>query len=75
MVEAAGEFVEKEIWPKLDAIDKQEEGLTVSLLKKAGELGLLGVSIPEEYGGLGEDFNTSTALLFENQPGELPLRE
>jgi alkylation response protein AidB-like acyl-CoA dehydrogenase len=65
MTEAAGEFVEKEIWPKLDAIDKQEEGLTVSLLQKAGELGLLGVSIPEEYGGLGEDFNTSTALLFE----------
>ncbi len=65
MTEAAREFVEKEILPKLDAIDKQEEGLTVSLLKKAGELGLLGVSIPEEYGGLGEDFNTSTALLFE----------
>ncbi len=65
MTEAAGEFVEKEIWPKLDAIDKQEEGLTVSLLQKAGELGLLGVSIPEKYGGLGEDFNTSTALLFE----------
>ncbi len=65
MTEAAGEFVEKEIWPKLDAIDKQEEGLTVSLLQKAGELGLLGVSIPEEYGGLGEDFNTNTALLFE----------
>ncbi len=65
MVEAAGEFVEKEIWPKLDAIDKQEEGLTVSLLKKSGELGLLGVSIPEEYDGLGEDFNTNTALLFE----------
>jgi len=65
MVEAAAEFVEKEIWPKLDAIDKQEEGLTVSLLKKAGELGLLGVSIPDEHGGLGEDFNTSTALLFE----------
>jgi alkylation response protein AidB-like acyl-CoA dehydrogenase len=65
MNEAAREFVEKEIWPKLDAIDKQEEGLTVSLLKQAGELGLLGVSIPEEYGGLGEDFNTNTALLFE----------
>ncbi|MGB5847427.1 MAG: acyl-CoA dehydrogenase family protein [Ignavibacteriaceae bacterium] len=65
MNEAAREFVEKEIWPRLDAIDKQEEGLTVSLLKQAGELGLLGVSIPEEYGGLGEDFNTNTALLFE----------
>jgi alkylation response protein AidB-like acyl-CoA dehydrogenase len=65
MNEAAREFVEKEIWPRLDAIDKQEEGLTVRLLKQAGELGLLGVSIPEEYGGLGEDFNTNTALQFE----------
>ncbi|MCW8959909.1 MAG: acyl-CoA dehydrogenase family protein, partial [Ignavibacteriaceae bacterium] len=53
MVETAGEFVKNEIWPKLDAIDHQEPGLTVSLLDKAGELGLLGISIPEEYGGLG----------------------
>lgn len=65
MADSAKEFVEKEIWPKLDAIDKQEPGLTVSLLKKAGELGLLGVAVPEEYGGLGEDFNTNTSLLLE----------
>src|SRR3972149_10856121 len=65
MAESAREFVEKEIWPKLDAIDKQEPGLTVSLLQKAGELGLLSISIPEEYGGLGEDFNTNTAILLE----------
>ena len=65
MADSAKEFVEKEIWPKLDVIDKQEPGLTVSLLKKAGELGLLGVAIPEEYGGLGEDFNTNTSLLLE----------
>ncbi|MEW6703099.1 MAG: acyl-CoA dehydrogenase family protein [Bacteroidota bacterium] len=65
MADAAREFVEKEIWPKLDAIDKQEPNLTVNLLEKAGELGLLGTSIPEEYGGLGEDFNTNTALAME----------
>ncbi|MCJ7554530.1 MAG: acyl-CoA dehydrogenase family protein [Ignavibacteriaceae bacterium] len=65
MVETAGEFVKNEIWPKLDAIDKQEPGLTVSLLNKAGELGLLGTSIPEEYGGLGGDFNTNTFLAME----------
>jgi len=65
MVETAGEFVKNEIWPKLDAIDKQEPGLTVSLLEKAGELGLLGTSVPEEYGGLGGDFNTNTFLAME----------
>jgi alkylation response protein AidB-like acyl-CoA dehydrogenase len=65
MADAAKEFVDKEIWPKLDAIDKQEPGLTVSLMEKAGELGLLGSAIPEEYGGLGEDFNSNTAISIE----------
>ena len=65
MVETAGDFVKNEILPKLDAIDKQEPGLTVSLLEKAGELGLLGTSVPEEFGGLGGDFNTNTFLAME----------
>lgn len=62
MVETANDFIQNEIWPRLDAIDKQEPGLTVSLLNKAGELGILSTSIPEEYGGLGSDFNTNTFL-------------
>lgn len=53
------DFLETEVLPNLDRIDKQEEGLMESLLDKSGELGLLGVSIPEEYGGFGKDFNTS----------------
>lgn len=65
MAETASDFVKNEIWPKLDAIDHQEPGLTVSLLDKAGELGLLGTSIPEEYGGLGGDFNTNTFLAMQ----------
>ena len=65
MSEAAREFVEKEIIPRVDDIDHQKEGLTVSLLEKAGELGLLGTAIPEEYGGLGEDFNTNTFISME----------
>ena len=65
MVETAASFVQSEIWPKLDAIDKQEPGLTISLLNKAGELGLLGTSVPEEFGGLGGDFNTNTFLAME----------
>ena len=65
MADTAKEFVDKEIWPKLDAIDKQEPNLTTSLMEKAGELGLLGTAIPEEYGGLGQDFNSNTAIAIE----------
>lgn len=65
MAETAADFVKNEIWPKIDAIDHQEPGLIVSLLDKAGELGLLGTSIPEEYGGLGGDFNTNTFLAMQ----------
>ncbi|WP_257669611.1 acyl-CoA dehydrogenase family protein [Parapedobacter tibetensis] len=53
------DFLEAEVFPNLDRIDAQEEGLMQSLLDKAGELGLLSVSIPEDYGGFGKNFNTS----------------
>jgi len=53
------DFLASEVYPNLDRIDQQEEGLMPSLMDKAGELGLLGVSIPEEYGGFGKNFNTS----------------
>jgi alkylation response protein AidB-like acyl-CoA dehydrogenase len=53
------DFLQAEVNPNLDRIDQLEEGLMSSLLDKAGELGLLAVSIPEEYGGFGKNFNTS----------------
>lgn len=53
------DFIEQEISPLLDRIDKMEEGLMPSLMEKAGELGLLGLSVPEDLGGMGVDFKTS----------------
>ena len=52
------DFLQAEVIPNLERIDELEEGLTQSLLDKAGELGILGVSIPEEYMGFGKDFVT-----------------
>lgn len=54
------DFLEAEVYPNLDKLDSHEDpNLMPSLLDKAGELGILGVSVPEEYGGFGKNFNTS----------------
>jgi len=53
------DFLEAEVFPNLDRIDQQEEGLMPELLTKAGELGLLGISIPEKYDGFEQSFVTS----------------
>ena len=55
-------FLDAEIYPVLDRIDNLEPGLMPSLMDKAGELGLLGSTVPEEYGGLGKDFITGTIV-------------
>ena len=56
------QFLDAEVYPILDRIDSLEPGLMKSLVTKAGEQGLLSVSFPEEYGGLGKDFVTSTIV-------------
>jgi alkylation response protein AidB-like acyl-CoA dehydrogenase len=54
------DFLAKEVYPHLDEIDTQKDPkLMPSLMDKAGELGLLGTSVPQELGGFGMDFNTS----------------
>ncbi len=55
----AEDFVRGEVLPRLDEIEAKKEGLMPALLKRAGELGLLMVDIPEAYGGLGLHKTTS----------------
>lgn len=57
------DFLATEVYPKLDEIDSMKyPELMPSLLDKAGELGLLGTSVPEQYGGFGMNFNTSMLI-------------
>lgn len=56
------QFLQTEVLPIAGTIDKMEPGLMPSLMEKAGEQGLLGASIPEDLGGLGKDFITSTLV-------------
>jgi Acyl-CoA dehydrogenases len=59
------DFVDNEVMPVSDKIEQLDYDLTIKLLRKAGEIGLLSVDIPEEYGGLGLD-KTSSMLVAEN---------
>lgn len=53
------DFLKKEIFPLLDEIDANKAGMMRELLNKSGEMGLLGISLPEEYMGFGQSFTTS----------------
>ncbi|MBS4173967.1 acyl-CoA dehydrogenase family protein [Bacillus sp. FJAT-49736] len=58
------DFIENEVLPQVEYLEKHEFDRSVKLLKSAGELGLLGADVPEEYGGLDLD-KVSSALIAE----------
>jgi alkylation response protein AidB-like acyl-CoA dehydrogenase len=58
----AVDFLEQEIYPNMDKIEKQEDNIATKLLKRTGELGLLGAHMPQVYGGVEFDTNTNTII-------------
>ncbi len=62
MRDTVRDFIDREVWPNKDRFENKDYGFTVECMKKAGELGLLGVAVPEQYGGLGMGF-VSTMLV------------
>ena len=65
MLDATREFVAKEIYPHLRTLENHNYDLVETIMKKAGELGLLGLNVPEEYGGFGMGFNLSMLICGE----------
>lgn len=63
MAQACQDFIDTEITPNIEEIDSMKNpDLVPAIFKKAGDLGLLGIAVPEEYGGMGMSFNTSMLI-------------
>jgi len=65
IAETTRQFIDNEVIPRIDELEKHDWKLARELVQKAADLGLIGANIPEEYGGLGLD-QTSGALVGEN---------
>ena len=65
IAETTRQFIDNEVIPHIDELEKHDWKLARELVGKAADLGLIGANIPEEYGGLGLD-QTSGALVGEN---------
>ena len=65
MKDSVIEFVDREIVPKRQRFEKKDYKLTEEIMSKIGELGFLGVSVPEQYGGLGMGLNISMLICGE----------
>jgi alkylation response protein AidB-like acyl-CoA dehydrogenase len=74
MIETADVFSRNEVLPLADRLDKQEDGLMPSLIRKAGDLGFCGPDTPEAYGGLGLSKNLAARMLeFLSQNGSFSV--
>ena len=63
MAQACQDFIDTEITPNVEEIDSMKNpDIIPNIFKNAGQLGLLGISVPEEYGGLGMSFNTGMLI-------------
>ena len=78
MRDSVKEFVDREIIPHKERFEKKDYALTEEIMQKAGELGFLGVAVPEEYDGLGMGFVSTmlVAIISRELPDRLlPLLE
>ncbi len=62
MARTTDEFVAKEVLPRLDALEQKDWALARDLIRRCGELGLLGINVPEAYGGLDLDKTSSLVV-------------
>ncbi|NOZ46753.1 MAG: acyl-CoA dehydrogenase [Chlorobi bacterium] len=69
MAESCRKFTEQQVIPTVEQLEKHDRELLIKLLKDAGELGLLGISVPEEYDGFGQNFVTSMLTVEEMGKG------
>ncbi|MDG3581492.1 acyl-CoA dehydrogenase family protein [Galbibacter pacificus] len=59
MRDSVKEFVDREVWPNKKRFEEKDYAFTEEIMRKAGEMGLLGIAVPEEYDGLGMGFVTT----------------
>ncbi len=69
MAQSCREFTETQVVPQMGQLEKHDRELLSKLLKEAGDLGLLGISVPEEYEGFGQNFVTSMLTVEEMGKG------
>ena len=68
MAKTTAEFVENEVLPSLERLENKDWQLARSLVRRGGELGLLSIAVPEEYGGLDLDKASSLAVVEQIGP-------